>query len=494
MLWGRDAERAVIAEVLDDARRSRSGALVLWGEAGVGKSALLDDARAHAGDMRVLAGAGVEWEAQLPFSALHQLLRPVVGRLEALPAPQADALRGALGLGQSRGADRFLVYLATLTLLADAAEDRPLLCVIDDAHWLDGASAEALLFVARRLRAEAVAVLFAAREGDVRRFHAEGIPELRLGGLSAETAAGLLDRSVRVRLSAEVRDRLFEGTAGNPLALLELPGALSEAQLSGAEPLIDPLPVSARVERAFLARARRLPDQTQRLLLVAAADDTSTLAVVLAAAQRLGLDADALDDAERAGLVRAHGVQLELRHPLVGSAIYQAAPLSQRRAVHRALAEVLDGETELDRRAWHRAEASIEPDASIGEELEQAARRAHARSAVAAASHAFERAAGLTSDTAERGRRLTAAAESAWWAGRLERTAALVERARPLADGPIQRAEIGRWQGLVEATAGIPADAYELLLAAARRGRPGPGSGPRPAEPGERRRGPRRPR
>src|SRR4051794_10424428 len=467
MLCGRDAERRVIAELVDGARRSHSGVLVLRGEAGVGKSALLDDAGEHAADMRVLLAHGVESEAQLPFAALHQLLRPVLGDLDALPAGQAGALRAALGLAEGRSADRFLVYLATLTLLAEAAERRPLLCLIDDAQWLDDASAEALVFVARRLRAEAVAMLFAVRDGDVRAFDAPALPELRLGALPDEAAAELLDRTASVHLSADVRDRLVAGTGGNPLALLELPAVLSEAQLSGAEPLIEPLPVGARVERAFLARVRGLPDATQTLLVVAAADDTGRLPVVLRAGRRLGIDDDALDAAERAGLLRTDGELLQLRPPLVPSAVYQAAARSQRRAAHGALADVLDGDEELDRRAWHRAEASVEPDPSVVEELEQAARRAQGQSAFATASRAFERAAALSEDRAARLRRLTAAVESAWWAGRLARVSVLLERAVPLAGAPLARAELARWKGLLELTGGAPDDAYDVLTRAA---------------------------
>jgi len=467
MLYGRDLERSRIGELLDGARSSRGAVLVISGEPGAGKSALLEDARDQAGGMRVLSGGGVESEAHLPFAALHQIVRPVLGHLENLPDPQAVALSGALGLSGG-GSDRFLVSLAVLSLLAEAAERRPLLCLIDDAHWLDDASADALVFVARRIEAEGIAMLFAAREGEIRRFDAPGLPELHLGGLDPATAAALIDRQVGISLSPAVRDRLVAETGGNPLALLELSPALSAAQLSGVEAVFAPIPVSARVERAFLARVGRLKEETQTLLLVAAADDSGELATVVRAAAQLGAAADALDGAEQAGLAHVRGDRLEFRHPLVRSAVYQAAPLSKRQAAHRALARVLDGEVDADRRAWHRAAASVEPDPSVVEELEEAAQRARRRSGFAAASLAFERAAALTPDVEHRARRLTAAAENAWLGGRIERALMLLEGARPLVSEPIPRADIDRFLGLIEMTRGVPTDACQLLLRVAR--------------------------
>jgi ATP/maltotriose-dependent transcriptional regulator MalT len=467
LLYGRDAERSIVGELLEGARESHSGVLVIRGEAGIGKSALLEDARERAADMRVLACNGVEAESALPFAALHQLLRPVLRHLEKVPRPQADALRAALGIAAGRGDDRFLVSLAALSLLAEAAEQRPLLCLVDDAHWLDDASADALVFVARRLEAEGIVLLFASREGEAREFDAPELAELRLAGLDADAAAALLDRHAGIALLPETRTRLVEATGGHPLALLELPATLSEAQLAGGEPLLTPLPVSARLERAFLARVRELPEETQTLLLVAAADDTGELSTVLRAAARLDVGAEALDAAEEAGLATLRGAVLELRHPLVRSAVYQGAPLSRRQAVHRALASVLEGDAEADRRAWHRAAASVGPDPGVVEELEQAAVRARRRSGFVAASLAYERAAALTPDERERARLLSAAAENAWFGGRLERTRMLLERARPLASEPLQRADIDRYLGLVELTGGVPAEACRLLVRSA---------------------------
>jgi DNA-binding CsgD family transcriptional regulator len=464
MLFGRDAERSCIAALLDGARSGRSGALVLRGEAGVGKSALLEDAREQAVGMTVLAGCGIESEARVAYAGLHQVVRPVLGNLDTLPAPQGRALGGALGLEEGVGDEWFLVSLAVLSLLSEAAEAGPLLCLVDDAHWLDDASAESLVFAARRLEAEGVAMLFAAREGDVRRFEAPGLPELLLAGLDAGAAGALLDRHTRAWLSAEAREQLIEGTGGNPLALLELSTTLSEPQLAGLEPLLEPLPVGARIEQAFLSQLQQLPDETQTLLLVAAADDSGATATVLAAAARLGAELDALDAAERARLVRIRQDRLEFRHPLIRSAVYQAAALSQRRAAHEALASVLTDESDADRRAWHRAAAAVEPDAAVAEELEQAARRAHRRSGFVAASLAFERAAALTPDERERVRLLSGAVEGAWFGGRLDRALMLLERARPMATEPIERAEIDRWRGLIEVNVGVPADARELLV------------------------------
>jgi DNA-binding CsgD family transcriptional regulator len=464
VLYGRDSERARVNQLLHGARASRSAVLVVRGEAGVGKSALLEAARAEAGDMQVLAARGIESEAPLPYAGLHQLLRPLLGHLDALAAPQARALRGALGLEEGASDEWFLVSLATLSLLAEAAEGRPLLCLVDDAHWLDDASAESLLFAGRRLHAEGIVMLFAAREGEERSFAAPGLEELTLGGLGPEAAEALLARNAPGALSAGARERLIAGTGGNPLALLELSASLSDAQLAGVEPLLEPLPVSERVERAFLDRARRLPDETRTLLLVAAADEAGGPGTVLRAASRLGAGPEALDAAEAAGLLRAHGSRLEFRHPLIRSAVYHAAPLSRRQAAHRALADVLDAPGDADRRAWHRAAGCVEPDADVVEELERAAGRARRRSAYVAAALAYERAAGLAPEEARRVRLLIDAAESAWFAGRSEGALMLLERARPLAAGPAERAEIDCCRALIEVNVGVPADACELLV------------------------------
>jgi DNA-binding CsgD family transcriptional regulator len=467
MLYGRDAECSAIAALLNAARDSRSGVLVLRGQAGAGKSALLQDAVEQASDMQVLEARGVESEAELAFAGLHQLLRPVLGRVDGLPAPQAMALRAAFGLERGRGDDRFLVSVAVLSVLAEAAERRPVLCVVDDAHWLDEASANALVFVARRLEAEGVVLLFAARDGDSRRFGAVGLPELEVGGLDRVAVAALLAAHASVSVTPEVRDRLVEETGGNPLALIELPSILTCGQLSGTEPLPLQLPLTDGVERAFLERVRRLPTDTQALLLVAAAEDTGRQATVTAAAATMGAGVAALDAAEAAGLVRVRAGALDFRHPLVRSAVYQGATTSQRRQAHRALAEVLDREGDADRRAWHLAAAAVEPDERVVGELAAAAERARGRGGFEAACSALERAAALSADPAARGRRMVAAAENAWLAGQLSRTAGLLQAARPLASEPLLRADMGRLRGWYEMSVGSVAAAQRILIQAA---------------------------
>ena len=463
MLFGRAAEHARITELLDDARAARSGSLVVRGDTGVGKSALLDLARSDAVGMTVLYACGVESEARLPYAGLHQLLRPVLSFMDRLPDPQSGALRAAIGLERGTGEEWFLVSLAVLSLLAEAADDEPVLCIVDDAHWLDDASTESLVFAARRLQVEPIAMLFAAREGEARTFDAPGLPELLLGGLDRDAASALLDRHVGASLTPQAHDRLIESTSGNPLALMELSAVLDESQLAGLEPL----PVSSSIERAFRAHIERLPEQTQTVLLIAAADDSGSAATVLRAAGHLGAQPHALDAAEHGELLRVRGGRLEFRHPLIRSAVYQAAPFSRRCAAHAALAEALDPEADADRRAWHRAAASVDVDASVAGELEDAAERAYRRSGFVAASLAFERAAELTPYRAQRVRRLSRAVDAAWYAGRLTRAQELLDAAGLLCTDPRDRAEIDRWRGLIEWSIGVPTTARDLLANAA---------------------------
>jgi DNA-binding CsgD family transcriptional regulator len=467
MLYGRDAERSAVTALLDAARDSRSGVLVLRGQPGAGKSALLQDAAEQASDLQVLEARGIESEAELTFAGLHQLLRPILGQVDGLPGPQGTALRAAFGLEQGRVDDRFLVSVAVLSLLAEAAERRPVLCVVDDAHWLDEASANALVFVARRLEAEGVVMLFAARDGDPRRFGAVGLPELEIGGLDGVAVTALLAEHAAVPVDPQVRDRLLERTGGNPLALVELPSVLTSDQLSGTQPLPLRLPLTDGVEYAFLERVRRLPDDAQALLLIAAAEDTGRQATVAAAATALGAGVAALDAAEAAGLVRVRAGAIAFRHPLVRSAVYQGATSSQRRRAHRALAGAADREGDADRRAWHLAAAAVEPDERVVRELDAAAERALGRGGFEAASSALERAATLTADPGARGRRLVAAAEHAWAAGQLDRTAGLLEAVRPLATEPLLRAEVGRLRGWFELSVGSVAAAQPILVQAA---------------------------
>src|SRR5262245_27575109 len=475
-LHGRHQECAAVARLLQAARQGRSEVLVLRGEAGVGKSALLAYAAGRARGMMVLRAAGVEAEVELPFAALHQLLRPLLERLDRLPAPQAAALQAAFGLaaapgGHDRGGehvgDRFRLSVGVLSLLAEAAEQRPLVCLLDDSNWLDQASADALVFAGRRLVAEGIGLLFAARDAEPRRFDAPGLPELRLGGLDGTAAARLLADAVPSAPAAQVRDRLLSAAGGNPLALLELPAALSAAQLAGRAPLPDPLPVGAGVERAFAERAGRLPAAARTMLLLLAADDTEEAATVLRAAHGLGLDAGALGPAEAGRLVRAEGARIEFRHPLVRSAIYRAATFAERRAVHLALAGALDGAGQADRRAWHRAAAAVGPDEPAAAELERSAGRARARGGHAATAAALERAAELTGEDPARARRLAAGAEAAWLAGRQQWAQELARRADRLDPPPRLRADLQELRARIELWCGSPVQAHRLLAGAA---------------------------
>jgi DNA-binding CsgD family transcriptional regulator len=465
MVYGRREERALIGALCDQAREGRSGVLVLHGEAGVGKSTMLRDAAEQAGDSGdwcLLQGTGVESEVELAFAALHQLLRPLLDRLDRLPAPQASALRGAFGLADTQP-NRFLIELATLSLLAEVAKRQPVLCLVDDAQWLDRASAAALAFVARRLKAERIVLLMAARDDDLRQLHAPGLPELHLRGLDPEAAAQLLEQHGG-GIAPHVRGRLIEETGGNPLALLEVPATLSGEQLEGREPLPERLPLSTRLRQAFLQRVQRLPQATQALLLVGAAEDSGELATVLAAGQVLELGPETLEPAERAGLVHIAGQQLRFRHPLVRSAVYQSVTFTARQSAHRALAHVLAGEQLADRRAWHLAAAAVGPDEDVATALEDSADRARRRGGAAAAAAALERAAALTLETAPRARRLVAAAEHLWEAGRGQRAQTLLDEAEPIASGATVRAGIAHVRGAIELYAGTPALACTLLV------------------------------
>jgi DNA-binding CsgD family transcriptional regulator len=467
MLYGRREERALIAGLLADAREARAGVLVIRGEPGVGKSTLLQDAAEQAADMYLLHGTGVDSEVELAFAALYQLLRPVMDRLDRLPTPQAGALRGAFGLDDDTRPNRFLIELATLSLLAEVAEERPLLCLIDDAQWLDRASADALVFVARRLQTERIALLLAARDGDRRQLHTPGLPQLRLGGLDPEAAGQLLEEHAGT-IAADVRERLIEKTGGNPLALVELPATLSGEQLAGREPLPERIALSARLQQAFLQRVRKLPEATQTLLLTAAVEDAGELATVLAGGLAMGVGPGALEPAERIGLVHISGQQLRFRHPLVRSAIYHSVSFTARQRAHQALAAVLEGEQHTDRRAWHLAAAATGPDEQVARALESSADRARRRGGPAAAAAALERAAALTLEATPRARRLVAAAEHVWEAGHSERAQALLDRVTPLpADAAVQ-AGIAHIRGAIELGAGTPAVACTLLVEGAR--------------------------
>ena len=425
MLYGRDDELAVVRKLIDAVRSGGSGALVVRGGPGIGKTALL--AHAETDGLRVLRGTGVEPEAELPYAGLHQLLHPVLGRLDGLPVVQADALRGALGLATTGAPDRFLVGVAVLSLLSELADEGPLLALVDDAHWLDTASAQALLFAARRLGAEPVGVLFAARPGG---FLAPGVPELPLAGLDPSAAATLLAEHAAA-LDAGARYWVLAEAVGNPLALIELPtvaarggGALSSA-LSPGTGLTD------RLREAFQSQLRTLPESVRTLLEVAAADATGDLGAVLGAAGTLGAGTAELDAAVSAGFLVVDGV-VTFRHPLVRAAVWHGSPPGRRIAVHAALAGALGRPADADRRAWHLASATTGTDEWVAAELERTAAWAGERSGHAAAAAAYQRAAQLSTRPAAQLRRLTLAAEAAAEAGDLDRSDALAADAERL--------------------------------------------------------------
>jgi DNA-binding CsgD family transcriptional regulator len=464
-LVGREAECAAVDRLLDDARTGVGGSLVVRGEPGIGKSALLEYARQQAAPMAVLSATGVEAESDLAFAGLHELLRPVLDHLGEVPDIQSRALAGALGLAASTHADRLLISAAVLGLLAVAAEERPTLCVIDDAQWLDRPSAEALVFTARRLRAECLAIVFAAREGEAARFEAAGLAELTLTGLAEQPAATVLASRGR-RAPPGVRDRLLAEAAGNPLALMELAGGLSEEQLAGLVPLPEAMPLTPRLEEVFRQRIGQLPSVAQDALLIAAADNTGDAAAVLRAAAGLQLPPDALDPAQHAALIRVTGATITFRHPLVRSALYQGATLSQRQQVHAALASALAGEENTDRRVWHQAMATLTGDEEVAAALEASARRAQLRAGHASAVTAFLRAAELSTDDAHRVQRVAAAAQAAWDAGQPGRAREIIGQALPQATGQT-RAQLLYLSGRIERIAGIPREAFALLVGAA---------------------------
>jgi DNA-binding CsgD family transcriptional regulator len=466
-LRGRDAECAALDRLLDAVRGGESRTLVLRGEPGVGKSALLDYAIGSAQDFRVLRSVGVESEMELAFASLHQLGAPILHRRDSLPGPQREALEVAFGLERGPAPDRFLVGLATLGLLAEMADKRPLLCVIDDAQWLDSASALALAFVARRLMAEPISLVFAVREpSDVDEL--AGLPELMIGGLSDDDARVLLDSHLPERLDERVRDRIVAESRGNPLALLELPRGLTPGELAGGFALPDARPLADRIERSFLRQVRSLPPDSQRLLLTAAAEPFGDVSLLWRTAGRLGLGPEAAAPAEGAGLLQV-GALVRFRHPLVRSAVYRAATLPDRQEAHRALAEAIDADNDPDRRAWHRAQAAPGPDQDVAVDLERSAARAQARGGIAAAAAFLERAAALTPDPARRAERALHAAQAKLHAGAFEPAAALVAMAEA---GPPTELRLARIDLLHAQLAFVQSrgnEAPPLLLAAARR-------------------------
>jgi DNA-binding CsgD family transcriptional regulator len=466
VLFGRSAETGAIDRLLAGARGGQSGVLVIRGEAGIGKSALLEHAAGAAEGMTVLRGIGIESEAELAFAALHQVLRPALGRIDALPGPQAAALRAAFALSSETVDDRFRVAVAVLGLLAELAEEQPVLCLIDDAQWLDHASAEALLFAARRLQVEALAMLFAARDDPGHPFPAPGLPELRPAALGASDARALAADTMGAGAAGDAVDWVLENANGNPLALLELPATLSAGQLAGRESLSDVVPSMTSVEEGYVDRLSRLSAGTRGVLLLCAAEETGDRATISAAAVSHGLDAGELAAAEQEGLVRVTTSHVEFRHPLVRSAVYRGAGFAEREGAHRALAAVLTDDRDADRRAWHLAASTTGPDEAVAETLEETADRARLRGGYGAAAAALERASDLTADPEERGRRLVRAAYAAELAGRSSHAMAIADRAAPLLRDPLLQADLEQTRGHAEFMVGRADAAADILSAA----------------------------
>src|SRR5262245_38599554 len=468
VLLDRIAERGTLDGLLAHVRGGQSAVLVVRGEAGIGKTALLRYAADRASGFCVVQATGAEAEMELPFAGIHQLCAPaLLDRLETLPPPQRDALTVALGLASGDIPQRFLVGLAVLGLLSAAAEEPPLLCLVEDAQWLDAASGMVLGFVARRLMAESVAMVVAVREPSTRH-EFDGLPELLLPGLAEEDARTLLMRAVPGRLDDRVRDRIVGETRGNPLALLDLPRSLNPAELAGGFGLLPATNLPRHLEDHYLRLAGELPEETQRLLLLAAAEPTGDATLLWRAANRLGVDEGSLAPAEDAELVEIRA-RARFRHPLVRSAVYRAAAPSERRAAHRALAEAMDPGTDADRLVWHRAQAAVGVDEAVAAELERSADRAQARGGAAAAAAFLAHAAELTPDSAERGRRALAAAHAKFDAGASDAALELVATAELAPLGELQRARLERLRAEIAFERTRGSEAPRLLLDAARR-------------------------
>jgi len=479
-LLGRTGELEILDQLLGGVRSGQSAVLVVRGEPGIGKTALLRHLIGQASGFHVVRAAGVESEMELAFAGLHQLCAPMLDRLDSLAEPQRRGLSVAFGLASGNNPDRFMVALAALSLMAEISEDRPLLFVVDDAQWLDQASAQVLGFVGRRLLAESIGLVFAARtptqgpqgaQGATVPDHLAGLPELRLGGLDEEPARALLATVTSGPLDESVRARIIEETHGNPLALLELCRGLGTAELAGGFALPDAGDLPRRIEAQYLERLGELPEQAQRLILLAAADPVGDAAVILRGAHVLGLGIADINVAAGAGLLD-FGVNVRFRHPLVRSAVYRAAAAEDRRAVHAALAAVTDPGVDPDRRAWHRAHATAGPDESVAAELINSAGRAQRRGGVAASAAFWQRAVALTPDPGERASRALAAAEAKYAAGDFETAQALLVTADVGPLGELGHAHVQRMQAQIAFALRRGSDAPPLLLRAAQRFQP----------------------
>src|SRR5262245_28887527 len=466
-LLDRAEETAALEGGLAAGRDGMSGVLVLRGDGGIGKTALLEWAAGRAGDMRLARVAGVQAEMGLGFAGLHQLLVPFLGGLAGLPGPQRQALESAFGLVAGPPPDRFLVGLAALTLLTDAAAAaRPVLCLVDDAQWLDQVSVEVLGFGARRLYADRVGVLFTVREGEGQAAGLAGLPELMLSGLPGEAAGELLAFSAGAQVDSRVSAQVVAGVAGNPLALVEAAGELTAGELSGAVPVSWPLRFGGHLEELYQARVRALPGDTQMMVLVAAADPTGDAALVHQAAGRLGIDAEA-GEAAGTGRLVAWAPRVRFRHPLIRSSAYYAAPSGERRRAHAALAAATDPGADPDRRAWHRAEAAAGPDEQVAADLERSAGRAQARGGLAAAATFLERAATLTHEPGRRTERTLEAAQVNVQAGAFGKALDLLATAEAGPLDEFQRVRVNLLRGQIAFASRRGSDAPPLLLKAA---------------------------
>ncbi len=437
VLTGRRREREYLNDLIEGVRSGHSAAVVLRGDMGVGKTALLEDLIQSAADFRVARAVGVESEMELAFAMLQQLVAPMLGHLDRLPAPQSDALATVFGRKSGPAPDSLLAGLALLSLLSDAAEEHPLVCVVDDAQWMDRASAVALGVAARRLMAESVLLVIAARESNDDFI---GLPELVVEGLPDPDSRELLDSAISWPLDDRVREQILSEARGNPLALLELPRGLSAVELAGGYGLPDIPPLAGRIEDSFLRRVERLPDDTRLLLTVAAAEPLGDSALLWHAAKLIGVNIDAADHPDVAGLVDI-GPRVVFRHPLVRSVVYRASPLSHRQNVHAALAEVTDAEVDPDRRAWHRAKATFGPDEEVASELECSAGRAQELGGLAAAAAFLERSVELTADPALKTQRALAAARAKHESGAQDAALRLISLARSGPIGALDRAK-----------------------------------------------------
>jgi DNA-binding CsgD family transcriptional regulator len=466
-LVGRRSDCEVLDRVLEDVRAHQSRVLVLRGEAGIGKTALMEYLAGAGSGCRVVRAAGVESEVELAFAGAHQLCAPILDRMDDLPGPQRDALGTAFGLAAGVPADRFLVGLAVLTLLSAAAEEQPLVCLVDDAQWLDEVSGQILAFVARRLLAESIALVFGVREPGAAPELA-GLPERTVGGLADREARELLDSVYPGRLDERVRDRIVAESRGNPLALLELPRGSTAGELAGGFAVPGTGLLAGQIEHGFLTRVRSLPEQTQRLLLIAAAEPLGDGILLQRAAELLGIGSDARSPAEEEGLIE-FGARVRFRHPLVRAAAYRAGSVADRHAVHKALAEVTDPQAEPDRRAWHRAHAAAALDEDVAVDLERSAERARSRGGVAAAAAFLEHAFKLTVDPGARSTRALAAAQAKFEAADYDAADALMAAAEigPLDD--LLQAQLARLRAQIVFARNRGRDAPPLLLEAAKR-------------------------